>query len=122
MKLSRVIKIVKLVNISFIVFALGLFAMAMFSFLSDAGFCMEEGVKSSALAAKDIGLACIGAGIAIGCSTLGAGIAVAVVGSAAVGAIAEKPELTTKSILYVGLAEGIGIYGLIVSIMILLKF
>ncbi len=56
---------------------------------------------------------------AIGC--VGAGIAVAYVGSAALGAIGEKPELAARALIYVGLAEGIAIYGLIISIMILTK-
>ncbi len=56
---------------------------------------------------------------AIGC--IGAGVAVAYVGSAALGAVGEKPELAARALIYVGLAEGIAIYGLIVSIMILTK-
>jgi len=53
--------------------------------------------------------------------SVGAGIAVAYVGSAALGAIGEKPELAARALIYVGLAEGIAIYGLIISIMILIK-
>ncbi len=53
--------------------------------------------------------------------SIGAGIAVAYVGSAALGAIGEKPELAARALIYVGLAEGIAIYGLIISIMILTK-
>jgi V/A-type H+-transporting ATPase subunit K len=53
--------------------------------------------------------------------SVGAGVAVAYVGSAALGAIGEKPELAAKALIYVGLAEGIAIYGLIISIMILTK-
>ena len=45
--------------------------------------------------------------------------AVAIVGSAAVGALAEKPELLGRLLIFVGLAEGIAIYGLIVAILIL---
>ena len=56
---------------------------------------------------------------AIGC--IGAGVAVAYVGSAALGAVGEKPELAARALIYVGLAEGIAIYGLIISIMILTK-
>ena len=52
-------------------------------------------------------------------SSLAAGYAVAKVGSAAVGALAEKPELMARLLIFVGLAEGIAIYGLIVSILIL---
>lgn len=53
--------------------------------------------------------------------SVGAGVAVAYVGSAALGAIGEKPELAARALIYVGLAEGIAIYGLIISIMILNK-
>jgi V/A-type H+-transporting ATPase subunit K len=63
--------------------------------------------------------ALISAAVAAGLATLAAGYAVAIVGSAAVGAIAEKPELLGKMVILVGLAEGIAIYGLIVSILIL---
>jgi V/A-type H+/Na+-transporting ATPase subunit K len=59
------------------------------------------------------------AAIAVGLSCLGAGIAVSHVGSAAMGALSEKPELTGRALIFVGLAEGIAIYGLIVAIMIL---
>lgn len=59
------------------------------------------------------------AGAATGLAAIGAGIAVANVGAAAVGAITEKPELFGRLLILVGLAEGIAIYGLIVSILIL---
>jgi V/A-type H+-transporting ATPase subunit K len=61
----------------------------------------------------------LAAALATGLSALGAGFAVAKVGTAAVGAIAEKPELFGRLLIFVGLAEGIAIYGLIVSILIL---
>lgn len=63
--------------------------------------------------------AMIAAAIAAGLSSLAAGYAVASVGSAAVGALAEKPELLGRVLILVGLAEGIAIYGLIVAILIL---
>ncbi len=63
--------------------------------------------------------AMIAAAIAAGLATLAAGYAVAVVGSAAVGALAEKPELLGRVLILVGLAEGIAIYGLIVAVLIL---
>ena len=61
----------------------------------------------------------VAAALATGLSSLGAGIAVASVGSAAIGALAEKPELLGRTLIMIGLAEGIAIYGLIVSILIL---
>ena len=55
----------------------------------------------------------IAAAAATGLATLGAGFAVARVGVAAVGALAEKPELFGRLLIFIGLAEGIAIYGLI---------
>ena len=61
----------------------------------------------------------LGAALATGMSSLGAGLAVAKVGTAAVGALAERPELFGRLMIFIGLAEGIAIYGLIVSILML---
>jgi V/A-type H+-transporting ATPase subunit K len=61
----------------------------------------------------------ISAALAAGLSALAAAYAVAVVGGAAMGVVAEKPDLVGRAIIFVGLAEGIAIYGLIVAIMIL---
>jgi V/A-type H+-transporting ATPase subunit K len=61
----------------------------------------------------------LAAAVATGLSALGAGYAVASVGAAAVGALAEKPELFGRVIILVGLAEGIAIYGVIISVLIL---
>lgn len=65
------------------------------------------------------GLAAAAAATAL--SALAAGFAVAKVGTAAIGALAEKPDLFGRLLIFVGLAEGIAIYGLIVSILILNK-
>lgn len=67
------------------------------------------------------GLLFIAAAICVGFSSLAAGWAVSTVGAAAMGAISEKPELAGRALIFVGLAEGIAIYGLIVAIMILGK-
>lgn len=61
----------------------------------------------------------IAAALATGLSSLAAGYSVAMVGSAAVGALVEKPEMLGRVLILVGLAEGIAIYGLIISILIL---
>ena len=59
------------------------------------------------------------AAAAAGLAALGAGYAVAQVGTAALGALAEKPDLFGRVLVIVGLAEGIAIYGLIVAILVL---
>jgi V/A-type H+-transporting ATPase subunit K len=74
----------------------------------------------AALAPGDAwGWAMMAAALATGLSSLGAGWAVAKVGTAAIGALAERPELLGRLLIFVGLAEGIAIYGLIVSILVL---
>lgn len=71
-------------------------------------------------AAKTVGLA-MAAAIAVGLSILGAGYAVAKIGSAALGAAVEKPELLTRSILFVALAEGLAVLGFAIAMMLLQK-
>ena len=56
--------------------------------------------------------------LAAGLAALASGYAVAHVGTAAVGVLAEKPEMLGRVLILVGLAEGIAIYGLIVAILI----
>jgi V/A-type H+-transporting ATPase subunit K len=63
--------------------------------------------------------ATLAAAISTGLATIGAGIAVSSTGAAAVGAIAEKPEAFGRSLIFVGLAEGIAIYGLIIAFLVL---
>ncbi len=63
--------------------------------------------------------ASLAAAISTGLAAIGAAIAVGSTGSAAVGTIAEKPEAFGRALIFVGLAEGIAIYGLIISFMIL---
>lgn len=65
--------------------------------------------------------ALLGAGIAVAGSTIGAAIAVAYTGAAALAAISEKPEIFGRSLVIVGLAEGIAIYGLVVAIILIGK-
>lgn len=67
------------------------------------------------------GLGLIAAALSTGLAAIGAGIAVAISSSAALGAISEDSELLGKTLIFVGLSEGIAIYGLIISILILGK-
>ncbi len=98
-------------------FLVGLFAagLAVVWFASPtsafAAGAAQEGVVdqyATLAAALSTGLACIGAGIAVGGS-----------GAAAVGATAEKPESFGRALIFVGLSEGIAIYGLIISFLVL---
>lgn len=65
------------------------------------------------------GMGFIAAALSTGFATVGAGYAVGAVGSSALGAVSEDPKILGKTLIFVGLAEGIAIYGLIISILIL---
>jgi V/A-type H+-transporting ATPase subunit K len=69
---------------------------------------------------RAIGLG-VAAAFAIAVSVLGAGLAVGRIGSAALGAAAEKPELLTRSILFVALAEGLAVLGFAIAMMLIQK-
>ena len=61
----------------------------------------------------------IAAALAVGFATLGGGIAVGQIGAAAMAAMSENPDLSGKALPFVGLAEGICLWGFIVALMIL---
>jgi len=75
--------------------------------------------ETEAAAGGESGLRYLAAALSTGRACIGAGIAVASTGSAALGAISEDSGLLGKTLIFVGLAEGIAIYGLIVTILIL---
>ena len=102
---------------------LGLNMLSFFGLLIGTTILLFSGsnvfaAEAAATAAAD-GLKYVGAGLSTGLSCLGTGIAVASSASAAIGAISEDSTLLGKTVIFVGLAEGIAIYGLIISIMIL---
>ena len=65
------------------------------------------------------GMAYLAAALVTGLSCIGGGVAVASAASAALGAISEDSSILGKSLIFVGLAEGVALYGLIISFMIL---
>lgn len=67
------------------------------------------------------GLALLGIGLPTGLAAIGAAIALGPIGSASLAVIAEKPEMFGRTLIYMGLAEGIAIYGLVMSILLLGK-
>jgi V/A-type H+/Na+-transporting ATPase subunit K len=82
---------------------------------------VDPAAAAATTASAGSGDAFIGAGIAVAGSTIGAGIAVSYTGAATLAAIAEKPEMLGRSLVVVGLAEGIAIYGLIVAVIMIGK-
>jgi len=63
----------------------------------------------------------IAAAVAFGLGAIGAGIAISHVGAAAMGAIAEKPQIAGQALIFVALAEGLVVFGFITALMILGK-
>jgi V/A-type H+-transporting ATPase subunit K len=68
-----------------------------------------------------MGLGIIGVGLPTAVSTIAAGIAVGPIGAASLAVLAERPEIFGRTLIYLGLAEGIAIYGLVMSILLLDK-
>lgn len=68
------------------------------------------------------GLGILGVALVTGMSCIGAGIAVAASASSAIGAISENPKTFGKAMIFVALAEGVALYGLLISIQILSLF
>ena len=85
--------------------------------LIPSGSKAAEGAAPAA--ANSDGLRYIGAALSTGLAAIGTGYAVGTVGSAALGAISEDQSILGRTIIFVGLAEGIAIFGVIISIMIL---
>ncbi len=81
---------------------------------------LAPGIVSAASGAGEVnGLGLMAAALSTGLAAIGTGYAVGVVGSSALGAVSEDPSILGQTLIFVGLAEGIAIYGLIISIMIL---
>jgi len=83
------------------------------------GASVSAAGPADTVASDATGLGFIAAALVTGLSCIGGGIAVASSASAALGAVSEDPKVLGKSLIFVGLAEGVCLYGLIVSFMIL---
>ncbi len=79
----------------------------------------EETAEAASSAGLATGMGYLAAALVTGLSCIGGGIAVASAASAALGAISEDQSVLGKSLIFVGLAEGVALYGLIISFMIL---
>ena len=85
-------------------------------FVTPAAFAQAVAAPASAAAPV---IKYIAAAVAVGLATLGGGIAVGQIGAAAMAAMSENPDLSGKALPFVGLAEGICLWGFIVALMIL---
>jgi V/A-type H+-transporting ATPase subunit K len=96
-------------------------AGALVPFVSPPATAAETGEPAKAPDPSNNGLGYIGMALATGLSCIGAGIAVGSVGAAALGLVGEQPGAIGTTLIYVGLAEGVAIYGILISIMISIK-
>ena len=92
----------------------GVMAIASVLFLSVNAYAAGETAASGAA-----GLGYLSAALSVGLACIGGGIAVSAAASAALGAISEDGSILGKSLIFVGLAEGVCLYGLVVAFMIL---
>ncbi len=95
--------------------------MAVLACVSAAIFAEETG-EPAAEAAGFLagGIKYIAAAVAVGLACIAGGMAVGKIGSAAMGAMSENPELSGKALPFVGLAEGICLWGMLVAVLILI--
>ncbi len=98
--------------------SVGLSTLLLWSPVAASASVVEAGA-ASAMDPSVLRWGYVAAALVTALSSLAAAYAVASVGIAAVGALAEKPELFGKVLILVGLAEGIAIYGVIISVLIL---
>lgn len=95
----------------------GTMAVSSFFIFSGNAFAAE----TAAAATSATGLGYLAAALSTGLACIGGGIAVSAAASAALGAISEDSSILGKSLIFVGLAEGVCLYGLIISFMIIGK-
>jgi len=79
------------------------------------------GTEMSSVKAGVMKYGLIAAAVAFGLGAIGAGIAISHVGAAAMGAVAEKPQIAGQALIFVALAEGLVVFGFITALMILGK-
>ncbi|OJV63078.1 MAG: ATPase [Clostridiales bacterium 38-18] len=91
------------------------------SAFTGASFAASGTTATATTTSSASGLGFIAASLSTGLAAIGTGYAVGSVGSSALGAVSENPKILGKTLIFVGLAEGIAIYGLIISILILGK-
>ena len=85
----------------------------------DLLFAVASDVVEANTGKEQTGVGYMAAALAVGIACIASSYAVARIGSAGLGAMSEKPELSGRALIFLGLAEGIAIYGLIIAIMIL---
>lgn len=122
LKTNKKGNIKKAITNSVSIFGIAVAGMFVFMFMSMPVFATTA-TATAATAATGIslgeGFKYLAAALSTGLATMGTGRAVGSVGSSAIGAVSEDPKILGKTLIFVGMAEGIAIYGMIISILIL---
>jgi V/A-type H+-transporting ATPase subunit K len=93
--------------------------LSMAMLLAGAALFAQETVEAAA-GGLGSGLRYLAAALAVGIACIAGGIAVGQIGAAAMGAMSENPELSGKAIPFVGLAEGICLWGFLIAVLIII--
>jgi V/A-type H+-transporting ATPase subunit K len=116
--LISLVVLLSLLTIGSMIYGAKLFAQA------TTGETGQQIVQTKSISAEQASIsrfAFIAAAVAFGLGAIGAGVAIGNVGAAAMGAIAEKPEIAGQALIFVALAEGLVVFGFITALMILGK-
>ena len=107
---------------SFAIVCLVVFAAPMIASAAGTDTATTTAAVTAAASDMTAGLGMIAAALSVGIAGVGGGIAVAAAAPAAIGATSEDPKAFGKAIIFVALGEGIALYGLLISILILQNF
>ncbi len=116
--LISLVVLLSLLTIVSMIYGAKLFAQA------TTGETGQQGLQAKSISPEQASVssfAFIAAAVAFGLGAIGAGVAIGNVGAAAMGAIAEKPEIAGQALIFVALAEGLVVFGFITALMILGK-
>ncbi|MBP5640438.1 MAG: hypothetical protein J6X55_13220 [Victivallales bacterium] len=121
MKIKQAVNLSRVVVVIMCLFMVGMMSYAAESVAEAApADAIAEAVQNPS-AATDAGFKYLGIAVIMACGSFAASLAVGKIGAAAMGAAAEKPELLGKAIAFVGLGEGIALFGFLISLMMLNK-
>lgn len=123
MRINKKGSVKKAVFASVTAFGVVMVAMIVMALSGNPVYAQGEAGAAATAAATGIsmgeGFKYLAAALSTGMATIGTGLAVGSVGSSAIGAVSEDSTILGKTLIYVGMAEGIAIYGMIISILIL---
>ena len=102
--------------ITFALLVLSAFIFTPPLFAADGATQSEQAASSSTIM-----WVVLAAAFSFGCGAIAAGFAISHVGSAAMGAMSEKPEIGAQALIFIALAEGLVVFGFITALMILGK-